>query len=173
MFYTHSYDVILANVVSEDSESWTITLAKSINAVVTVYLSAMWLFPVCLELCLGVLLHTEFRLYRQAFLKKIQREGGQLFVKSFDNERRHFLVMTKIVKAADSCLAVHHGAVFLCDIGNICIMLYMLAYLNINKAVAASLVFWMIACFLDMTVVCVIGILINSGVSYIEFNVRV
>lgn len=123
----------------------------------------MWLFPVCLELGIGWLLRTEFDLFRKAFSARLAAERGQ--TKSIETERKRFLEMTKIVEAADNCLAIHHGAVFLCDIANICFMLYMLAYLPTPPtSIAVSFSLWVVAWLADMAVVCWVGITIDSGV---------
>lgn len=131
-------------------------------------MSAMWFLPVCLELAIGWLLRTEFDQFKQAFRARLTADRS--VIQSFEMERKRFLEMTKIVEAADYCLAIHHGAVFLCDIANICLMLYMLAYLPTPPpTIALSFILWMTAWFADMAVVCYVGIAIDSGVRVLSY----
>lgn len=76
--------------------------------------------------------------------------------------------MVRIVKAADQCLSLHHGATFGCGIAIICLLLYCLIYypaLSSIPSVAGAFAFWLVMAMFDMTTVCLSGILVNSAVS--------
>lgn len=90
------------------------------------------------------------------------------FTGTLEAERRRFLAMVRIVKAADHCLSLHHGATFGCGIANICLLLYCLIYypaLSSIPSVAGAFAFWLVMAVFDMTTVCLSGILVNSAVS--------
>ncbi len=79
-------------------------------------------------------------------------------------ERKRYVAMSRIVEAADRILALHHGACFSCDIANMCLLLYTIAYYNDESPVAAFVI-WFLLFFGDIAVTCACGILVNYGVS--------
>ena len=167
MFFTHSFDIVLTNLIDDKTDDQTVLIVKSINIIVTIYMSALWLFPISLEMVIGFLLYQEFKMFGHSLVAKVR--NGQYFMSTFEVERQRFFEMSKIVTAADKCLAIHHGAVFACNIGIICLMLYILAYLSQSTdAVSATIIFWLVTCVLDMAVVCVVGILVNSEVRTVK-----
>lgn len=90
-----------------------------------------------------------------------------------ETERKRFKQMTKMVTSADYFLSVHHGASFACNIANICLMLYMLAfYPSSGIAQTVALIFWLFACAADIAVVCGVSIVVNTDVrfSYSYYN---
>ena len=128
-------------------------------------LSSMFIFGSFVDLVIALLLFYEFRLFRKYFRSLLSEDGD--FSGSLENERRRFLLMTRIVDAANDWMAIHHGASFTCGIANLCLMLYSLIYYpsvcgTFEMIFAYS--FWIVCSVFDMTVSCVCGILINSSV---------
>lgn len=79
-------------------------------------------------------------------------------------ERHRYVAMCRIVEAADKILAIHHGACFSCDIANMCLLLYTIAYYNTQSPVAAFII-WFLLFLGDIAIMCSCGILVNYGVS--------
>lgn len=141
-------------------------VSKGVFMILAFYLSCAWVFPSTLELSMSFLIYSEFKLFRKSFSAKISDDG--VYAGSLEVDRRRFLEMVNIVTAADRCLSLHHGAAFSCNIVNFCLILYCMAYypslMQITTAVTAF-AFWLQACILDIAVVCISGILVNSSVS--------
>ncbi len=80
----------------------------------------------CLLLLIGVLVYKECKLYRASFSTKFNQFGCSHTV--FENERKRFIEMTRIVKAADSFLSIRNASAFSFNVINICVLLYILIY---------------------------------------------
>lgn len=168
-FHTPILDILSTDPIPAENTT-ACQIAKYVFMVVSVYLTAAWVFPSALELSLSVLIYSEFTLFRKSLASKMADDGE--YKGSLEADRRRFLEMVNIVQAADSALTLHHGAAFVCNIVNVCLILYcMIHYPSINKDPTAFLAFgfWLGGGLLDITVVCLSGILVNSSVSLTGF----
>ena len=91
---------------------------------VVMFLTATWIFPSGVGLCIAILLYKEFNFFRKSFSSKIVDDGR--FVGSLEKERCRLVEMCCIIAAADNILAPHHAASFASNIINICLLLYRL-----------------------------------------------
>ena len=132
---------------------------------VVMFLTATWIFPSGVELCIAILLYKEFSLFRKSFSSQIADDGR--FLGSLEKERCRFVEMCRITAAADDILAPHHGASFACNIISICLLLYSLVYypsVTQSPALTSAYVFWLFGSFTDMIISCFCGIIVNSAV---------
>ena len=139
----------------------TSTFMRTLLMMFCSVMELLWLFPNCTELCMSILLFQEYRLFCKSFTKKIDRFGK--FQGCLETERSRYVEMSRIVDAADKILAFHHAASFLCNIANLCMFLYVIAYYHYLDHVYIF-VFWMLLFIADIAVVCISGILVNVGV---------
>ena len=133
------------------------------------YMSSMFIFGAFVDLCISLLLFYEFKLFRKNFRSLLSKDGT--FKGSLENERRRYLLMARVVDAANDCMAIHHGASFSCGIANICLLLYSIIYYpNARKTfgVVFAYSFWIIGALFDMVVSCTCGILVNASVRIIS-----
>ena len=129
------------------------------------YMSSMFVFGAFVDLNISLLIFYELRLFGKNFRSRLTEDGS--FNGSLENERRRYLLLARIVDAANDCLAIHHGASFACGIANICLLLYSIIYYpSVSRTVGVALAysFWIICAVFDMTVSCACGILINAAV---------
>ena len=143
-------------------------LSRVLTLLSLLYLSFCWLFMNCLLLLIGVLVYKECKLYRVSFSTKSNQLGCSHMV--FENERKRFIEITRIVKAADSFLGIRNASALSFNVINICVLLYILIY---NPDVARdqenfpTYFFGIVMCLSDIVIVCISGILVISGVSNI------
>ena len=129
------------------------------------YLSSMFIFGAFVDLSISLLLYYEFRLFGKYFRSLLSEDGA--FSGSLENERRRYLMMTRVVDAADECMAIHHGASFTCGIANICLLMYCLIYypsITRTFGVLVAYSFWITCSVFDIVVSCTCGILVNVAV---------
>ena len=130
------------------------------------YMSSFFIFGAVVDLFISLLLYNEFRLFGKDFRSRLSEDGA--FNGSLENERRRYLLMTRIVESANDCLAIHHGASFTCGIANICLLLYSIIYypaVSKQLGVAIAYSYWIIGALVDMTISCLSGILVNASVN--------
>ena len=136
------------------------------------YLVTAWIFPSALQLSMSILIYKEFSLFRESFRSKMSKDKQYLGI-SLEHDRRRFMKMLRIVEAADGCLSLHQSATFLCNIGNICVLLYNIIFYPTfakDPIIASAFVFWIFFSVADMSVVILSGVLINSSVSNFIYN---
>ena len=169
-----TFDSDLMNVLITDpvpqSNALSWLMLKCFYVINFIYLSVLWIFPMILELSLCLLLYVEFTSYKRSFRSKLMSSGK--FAGSLEIERQRFLEMVRIIRAADRCLSLHHGASFSCEITNFCLLLYSLIYypsIMENSSTFFAYLFWIFAAIADLALVCISGILVNSAVSMKQF----
>ena len=114
---------------------------------------------------MSVLIHKESKLYRTSLLAKSDQLG--YFQTVFENERRRLFEMTRIVKATDHYLCFRNATAFSFNVINICVLLYVILYFSRDQANFSSYIFGLLTCINDISIVCISGILVTSGVSII------
>ena len=143
--------------------------SRSITLLSLIYLSFCWLFTNCLLLLIGFLIYKECSLYRASFSTKFNQLGYSTLM--FENERKRFIEMTRIVKAADNFLCFRHASAFSFNVINICVLLYVLIYypeVARDQKNFPAYFFGLLMCLSDISIVCISGILVTSGVSKIS-----
>ena len=168
-FDSDLYDTLITDPVSQ-SDTFGCLILKCIAVINMIYLSVLWIFPFILELSLCLLLYFEFAHYKRSFRSKVMPDGK--LTGCLEIERRRFLEMVRIVRAADRCLSLHHGASFSCGIANFCLLLYSLIYYHStmqNASIVIAYLFWIFTAIADISLVCLGGILVNSAVSIKQF----
>ena len=131
------------------------------------YIVCCWISCSFLELFLGIILYKEFFLFAKSLKRKVNSSEEQI-IQYFELERKKFLEMIRIVKAADRSLFLHQAACFGCNVIALCLQLYAICYYasKIHSSAAAGfLTFGLTVSVLDIAVVCTSGILITAGVS--------
>ena len=165
IFGTELFEVLVTDPLPPTYTTGRIAM-KFIYLFLFFYQTAMWIFPSTFEICISLMLSKEFQLFRKSFWTQVSRNGG--YLDNLEAERRRFLDLLRILSAADRCLSFHHIAAFGCDIVNACLILYIIIYYPFLLKVPTALfayVFWLVSVTLDVIVVCICGILVNSEVS--------
>ena len=163
-FKTTTLDILSSDPFLEHG-SLSQLAAKITFIFITLFLSAVWIFPSATEFCISIILYKEFILFYKSFSSKMNKDGK--FIGSLENERCRYVAMCHIIGAADDALALHHGASFSCNIISICLLLYSLLYFPSvlhDPALITAYAFWLLSGVIDMSVVCFCGILINTAV---------
>ena len=106
-------------------------LSRIATILALLYLTFCWLFTNCLLLLVGFLVYKESKLYRASLSTKSGQLGCSQVV--FENERRRLVEMTRIVKAVDHYLCFRNATAFGFNVINICVLLYVLLYYQINR----------------------------------------
>ena len=125
-----------------------------------------WVFIACISLLFGIILHKEFALFAKYI--KIKFSKGIQLEEDLENERQQLLELIRLVKAVDCSLSLRQVACFGCNVANICLAVYAVCYYSdiIRQNNTFNFyVFGLLACSLDLAVVCCSGILIQNGVS--------
>ena len=146
-----------------------ILLVSILSFFFEIYIVCCWISCSLLELFLAIILYKEFVLFAKSLKKKVNSSEEQI-IQYFELERKRFLEMIRIVKAADRSLFLHQAACFGCNVIGLCLQLYAICYYasKIHSSAAAGfLTFGLTICVLDVAVVCTSGILITAGVSII------
>ena len=125
-------------------------------------LELQFTFPIGMELTASIILSKELNMFKKALVKQIACKDN-LHI-DFEDKRRYFVEIIRLVKAADRCLATHHGASFGCNIANLCLLLYSIIYYP-RLAQTIPFTIWLVSCIFDIIGVCIGGILVNIGVS--------
>ena len=112
-------------------------LAQIVTIVSLFYITFCWLFTNCLLLLVGVLIYKESELYRTCLSTKCSQLGCSQAM--FENERWRLIEMIRIVEAADHHLCFRNAAAFGFNIFNICTLLYVLIYYQINQIIFRSI----------------------------------
>lgn len=165
IFFTPEANLLAYGVIPAADGMARLGMKVFISAGVVI-LSCLWVFPLGLALVLAVLLYRQFKLFAHSFESKINEEGQ--FTGDMELERRRYVTMTQIVQAADDCLAVHHGVSYMCDMIEFGLLFYCLIYYPCVAHVplmSFAHAWWLLLAFVDITVLCVSGILVNSAVS--------
>ena len=136
------------------------------SALLLCYLIGCWILINGLQIILGVLIYNEFKLFNAAFSSKV--DNDRRFQDSLENVKGRYLIMTRIVEAADCTLSLHQVASFVCDIINICLQLYYVCYYSSMATRADSVgyvTFGLTVSIVDVAIICTSGILVIQGVS--------
>ena len=160
--YMSFSSAMLDDILEKFGFSPTDPLPKSVLVAGVFALELQWLFPNSIEICLSIMLFREYRLFYDYLEKKVPKFSH--FQGSIEFERKRYIDMVQIVEAADSILTFHNGASFVCNIINLCVILYMLAYFN-NSLQVGPFVIWFVLFATDIIVVCICGIIVNTAVS--------
>ena len=159
MCMTDLFIVILEGFILEPTNP----IIKAILTIIVSVLELHWIFPKFIDLSFGILIVWEYCRFHEAFTKRMYANQRQL-QESIENDRQRFVEMARIVEAADKILTLHHGACFACNIVNLCLIVYMIAYYS-SSAQIGIIVLLLLLFTGDIAIVCVSGILINSVVS--------
>ena len=158
VFATTFLDVVFSAVPLPPSHP----ALKIVLIVALSIIGLQWIFSMSVETCFSTLLFMEYRKFYKNMKKKI-RCNAELFHKSIETDRKRFVEMSRIVESADQILAIHHGASFACNIANLCVLLYSIAYYS-KTAQVSFIVIWLILFAGDIINVCISGILVNATV---------
>lgn len=115
-----------------------------------------------LEFAFTIVLFKELGAFRKTLADAIDDEG--CYHGNLETARCHFVELARLVKAADRCLAIHHGASFACNTANICLLLYAIIFFPAQYQ-TPPFIFWFITCLADIIGICVCGIVIFIKVS--------
>ena len=179
VYGTKFFDLMTTGSFTEEDTVPYLTL-KTVYCFFMFYLTVLWIFPSIMQLAVSIVIYREFSLFRESFHTKISKEKRYVG-DSLELDRRRFLQMLRIVEAADGCLSLHQSAAFICNIVNMCLLLYNTIYYPDfvqDPVVAAVNVFWFIYDAADIGVVIISGVLINSSVScllhddYLNVNIN-
>ena len=166
IFRTKYFDLMILGSVTESNTGASITL-KAIYCFFLLYLTPLWIFPSTLQMSVSILLYQEFNLFRDSFRSKMSKDKRYLGT-SIELERRRFLLMLRIVEAADGCMSLHQSASIVCDIAKLCLLLYNIIYypsVAEDPVVVGVSVFWLVYDVIDLSVVIISGVIISSSVS--------
>ena len=133
-----------------------------------VYFTASFFFFDCLELLIGIMVRKQMLLLSCSIRENTENNGN--FRGSLEKKRRKFLEIIQCIKAADKFLSFHHAASLGFNVANVCILIFIISYyprFANNDFVRSFMVFDLLMCFIDMSLVCISGILITNGVSKI------
>ena len=150
------------------SDSSAYFVVQIVSAIFNFFLMTSWIFSNCLELLVGILIYNECKLYCSKSLFIKQNDNSKNLQPSFENERKRFVEMTRIIRAADCLVSFRHATSFGCNVINICVLLYIISYYPAvvqNHAIVGSYLLWLIVCVLDIGVICCSGMLVIRGVS--------
>ena len=144
-----------------------ILLVSILSFFFEIYIVCCWISCSFLELFLGIILYKEFILFAKSLKRKVNSSEEQI-IQHFELDRKRFLEMIRIVKAADRSLFLHQAACFGCNVIGLCLQFYVICYYasKIQSSVAAGLLTFGLT-LLDIAVVCTSGILVTAGVSII------
>ena len=146
------------------------SLSKIILMLVLCIMGLQWVFTCSMQLCVGAVLFLEYRKFYKAFISKLCKDNHkQIQLQHFEMERKRYVQMARTVEAADKMLALHHGASFACNISNLCLLLYVIAYYSSLVEVSVLIVLFLLAIG-DIAVVCISGILVNVTVNNTNNN---
>lgn len=165
MFSTNVIDILMA--------SYTIIPVKILYSLAEAYFIAVWLLVNAFELSIGIFLHHEFKLFQKSLAARTNLTTGR-FEGSLERERERYVLMTRVVRAADNILSVHQAAALGCNVVSICLLLYLMLYYPsfvMNEQAGFFSAFWLLVCTADILFVCVSGILVTSEVSF-TFTIR-
>ena len=168
VFGTQFFDMQTSDPFTAD-DGLPFLVLKGVYCLCMFYLMTVWIFPSALQLSMSILIYKEFSLFRESFRSKMSKDKKYLG-NSLELDRRRFMKMLRIVEAADGCLSLHQSAAFVCNICNICVLLYNIIYYPSfakNPVVASVFVFWIFYGVADICVVILSGVLVNSSVSYL------
>ena len=166
LFGTQLFDMQTSDPFTAD-DGLPFLVLKGVYCLCMFYLMTVWVFPSALQLSMSILIYKEFSLFRESFRSKMSKDKRYLG-NSLELDRRRFMKMLRIVEAADGCLSLHQSATFLCNIGNICVLLYNILYYPSfakDPIIASAFVFWIFFGVADICVVILSGVLVNSSVS--------
>ena len=160
--YSPNY-LIPSNLVSGQI---AIYLLQFVTALFIIYFTSSWLFTNCLLLLVSILINKECKLYRISLNNKLSLLGCSQI--TFENERKRFIEMTRVVKAADRSFSLRQATSFGLNIINICVLLYVISYYPKDirdQNIYSTYLVWLVICSSDVIIACVSGILVTSGVS--------
>ena len=166
LFGTQLFDMQTSDLFTA-ADGLPFLVLKGVYCLCMFYLMTVWVFPSALQLSMSILIYKEFSLFRESFRSKMSKDKRYLG-NSLELDRRRFMKMLRIVEAADGCLSLHQSATFLCNIGNICVLLYNILYYPSfakDPIIASAFVFWIFFGVADICVVILSGVLVNSSVS--------
>ena len=142
-------------------------LMKISFAVLNLYGQPVLIFLTAFEVLVAYFISTEFRLSCKSFSNKIDDKGH--FSGCMESERRRYLEMTRIVKAADRSLSLHYAASFSCNITTLGLLIYSLLYYpDVSGQMFSAIAFtsWGLASTIDLICVCISGISVKTSVRY-------
>ena len=148
---------VFAKLRIPSSDSWL----KGLIIFIVILEQLQWIFPDCTEVCITAMIYREYRLFYKSFAKKVHKLFQ--FHGSIEEERKRFVVMARVVVAADNMLTLHHGAVLACNIINLCVLLYVIAC-KTDSSQMAIFITWFSLCLGDIIIVCICGILVKTAV---------
>ena len=147
------------------------TISQAVLGIITIiiwfYDMASWVFIACLQILFGIILHREIILSARSLKQRFVSTNCQL-EEELETERKRFKEITRLIKAVDRSMSIHHVASFSCNVGIICIILYTICYFTKDIHQNNSISFFVLAllvCSLDIAIVCTSGILVTSAVS--------
>lgn len=145
------------------------TLMQVLFTLYLIFPTSCWIFTSCLEFSLGVIIYREILLFARSLKSKFV--NGKVSAVANNNEiekdRKRYLEMTRIIKAADNSLSVHQAAAFGCNVASICLQVYNICYYpeaRSKAGAAGTYTFGLLICVVDIGVVCTSGILVTTGV---------
>lgn len=166
IFASSYFELIVNDPDLQPSDTKAAFSLKIIYYVLFFYLTALWMFPLPLQLSTALVVYKEYTLFSTYLRSKLTKD--KRFTGCLEQERRRFQMMVKIVEAVDSGLSIHQAASFACNLANICLMLYIYIYYPsfVSTPVAiGGFTYWFTNSLADMVIVIVSGLLINSAVS--------
>ena len=167
MFEKHLLSSAIPRNLVEDQA--TFNWLQLITILCTIYFSCCWFLTNCFLLLIGILLNKECQLYTASFSTKLNQFAQNQAM--FENERMRFIELTRIIKAADRSFSLRQATSFSLNVFNICVMLYVILYfpdLAKDHNLFNPYLFWLMTCFCDISIACISGILITSGVSILK-----
>lgn len=151
--------------------------ATFLNILFMAYISACWTFNACLELSLAIIIYRETTLFARALKKKYTNTANTFVLNNIsvpqntcndlEQDRKRYLEITRIVKAADRSLSLHQAGAFGINVASICLQVYNICYYpdgRVKPNAGATYTFGLLLCVSDIVITCTSGILVVSGV---------
>lgn len=151
--------------------------ATFLNILFMAYISACWTFNACLELSLAIIIYRETTLFARALKQKYTNTANTFALNNIsvaqntcsdlEQDRKRYLEITRIVKAADRSLSLHQAGAFGINVASICLQVYNICYYpdgRVKPNAAATYTFGLLLCVSDIVITCTSGILVVSGV---------
>ena len=165
-FYSQFFDIQMTDPVSPSDKTLFFTVKLFYYFLVS-YFIAVWTFPSTMQLSMAIVISKEFNLFCKSIRSKLTK-NKQFIDDSLEQERGRFLQLVRIVETADDCLCLHQTSSMVCNIANICLLVYSVLYYPTtfqDPITACVYLYWLFYSIADICVVCISGILINSSVS--------
>lgn len=166
------YSVIISPSDVQSKNATSVSIAQAVSIAYMVYPVACWVFTTCLELALALVINRELSLFARTLKSKYVSGNGN-FVQSneVEKDRRRFLEMTRIIKAADCSLAVHQVASFGFNIASICLQVYNICYYpELKENFGSYFTFGLFMYASDVGTVYASGILVTIGVCCVNVS---